>query len=1321
MSASDSVTTLLRPTYSLRPTNPCGFTFFGFTVFVLSCLLCLGGLLLASPARAQSVPQAVGVASGTGGLNWVLWNNPDGTATLWKINGDTPGTVAANYTYGPYSGWTARSIATGSDGVPRILWTNTSGQISLWNLADANPSATCHLYGPYSGYTATALAISPSNTAPRILWNKDDGSIVLWNVDAAGDPPGGGTSTLFVFSAFTGYTAAALAVGGDNLPRILWNKPGGSISLWKVDTSGGFTHQEYGPYSGYTATALAAGPDSLVRIPWVYSDGTLSLWKVDAGGGFTHQEYGPYTNWAVKAIAVSSDNVAHPAWDNTNGSFSLWNIASNGSSTQNTYPEPANVSLSATSVNSGSSSTGTVTLNCPSPYGGTVVSLSSSNTAAATVPSSVTVPAGQTSATFTVTGQSVSSATPVTITANYWISQTATLSVNPSGTAAPADGAEFVSQSVPTTMVAGQTYTATVTMRNTGTATWPVSGPDANGYLLADVTGPSSFDGTWGTGYTFSNQPTAPGATQTFTMTLVAPTLKDPATPESHWFQAQMNHWLNPWFGALTPPVSITVNPAPDFSVSANPSSVSIAQGSSQTETVSLNNAGGFSGSVTLTASNLPVGVTAAFNPTSISGAAVSTMTLTASPTATVGTASVTITGTGAAATHTATVSLTVTANPILTSIGVSPASISLNLNGTQQFTAVALNQNGSALSPQPVFTWTVLSGGIGTVGSTGLYTAGVVSGSATVQAASGSVSGTAAVTVASASAGEVHFYPRSGLASRMVSGKFQGSNDGITYTDLYTVASQPADGAWTVAALSVDLKTYRYLRYLSPNGYYGNIAELEFYSGTGASAVKLVGTPFGTPGSWQNQGNDFTKVFDGDITTAFDAPDPGNGDFVGLDQGASSPPAPDSVGFLVSASASQLGAAPTGSASTALTVTSSGGFSGPVAFSLSGLPSGASSSFTPASSVSVSAGAVVADTLTIKTYSVAPGAYPLMLVATSGALSHSVPLRLTVAPGPSTNAVRLTDAYLSGDGILTHRIEWDGPAISVNYAGPGTVYNVIITGYSVSRTGGAGTSAGTSTPGDTPFWIDGPPFGNPQTQSGQQLQFGTPYTYTVTANYAYTVTGDPNQSGGSGIVTVGYCRVTSVRAAVADDQAVDSRLDPRYSTNTYLDHNFGATSYRGGLFAGYNNDPARIGRSLLKFALPALPAGQNLWRAGNICAYATRGFAAGTATVYCQRIGDGWAGQTAVWSLAPGLPALPSPLTGIPTASITYDGSTPINAWQHWGLFPDIFSAMSSGGSLSVALASTDEARPVWIYFAKKEYDATLAPCAVYSYGAPN
>jgi autotransporter-associated beta strand protein len=49
----------------------------------------------------------------------------------------------------------------------------------------------------------------------------------------------------------------------------------------------------------------------------------------------------------------------------------------------------------------------------------------------------------------------------------------------------------------------------------------------------------------------------------------------------------------------------------------------------------------------------------------------------------------------------------------------------------------------------------------------------------------------------------------------------------------------------------------------------------------------KLTGTIIGTAGSWDNLGNTITNVFDNDLTTFFDAPDPGNGDWVGLDFGA--------------------------------------------------------------------------------------------------------------------------------------------------------------------------------------------------------------------------------------------------------------------------------------------------------------------------------------------------------------------------------------------------------------------------------------------------
>src|SRR5713226_6081849 len=97
---------------------------------------------------------------------------------------------------------------------------------------------------------------------------------------------------------------------------------------------------------------------------------------------------------------------------------------------------PASVSLSSltlnpSSVTGGNSSTGTVTLSGPAPAGGAQVALSSNN-GAASVPSSVAVPAGATTANFTVSTSAVTASTTVTISAAYGgVSRSATLTVTP--------------------------------------------------------------------------------------------------------------------------------------------------------------------------------------------------------------------------------------------------------------------------------------------------------------------------------------------------------------------------------------------------------------------------------------------------------------------------------------------------------------------------------------------------------------------------------------------------------------------------------------------------------------------------------------------------------------------------------------------------------------------------------------------------------------------------------------------------------------------------------------------------------------------------
>ena len=131
------------------------------------------------------------------------------------------------------------------------------------------------------------------------------------------------------------------------------------------------------------------------------------------------------------------------------------------------------LSLSPTSVTGGSQhSTGTVTLSAPAPTGGASVTLSSSNTAAATVPATVTVPAGATSATFAATSKTVTATTSTTITATYGgVARTASLAVNPSA----------------------QPTTATLTLTATGRSGERVTSSPAGLSVAVGSTGSASF------------------------------------------------------------------------------------------------------------------------------------------------------------------------------------------------------------------------------------------------------------------------------------------------------------------------------------------------------------------------------------------------------------------------------------------------------------------------------------------------------------------------------------------------------------------------------------------------------------------------------------------------------------------------------------------------------------------------------------------------------------------------------------------------------------------------------------------------------------
>ncbi|MFF4198556.1 M20/M25/M40 family metallo-hydrolase, partial [Nonomuraea sp. NPDC001831] len=97
-----------------------------------------------------------------------------------------------------------------------------------------------------------------------------------------------------------------------------------------------------------------------------------------------------------------------------------------------------------------------------------------------------------------------------------------------------------------------------------------------------------------------------------------------------------------------------------DFSLSANPGSGTVQAGSTATTTIGSTTTNGTAQTVNLSASGLPTGATASFNPASITSGGSSSLSIATSPTTPAGSYPITVTGTGETTTHTTSYTLTV-------------------------------------------------------------------------------------------------------------------------------------------------------------------------------------------------------------------------------------------------------------------------------------------------------------------------------------------------------------------------------------------------------------------------------------------------------------------------------------------------------------------------------------------------------------------------------------------------------------------------------------------------------------------------------------
>ena len=157
---------------------------------------------------------------------------------------------------------------------------------------------------------------------------------------------------------------------------------------------------------------------------------------------------------------------------------------------------------------------------------------------------------------------------------------------------------------------------------------------------------------------------------------------------------------------------------APNFLISATPTSVSVQQGNQGISTITTNISGGLNSAITLSASGVPSGTTVSFSPNPIPapGAGSSTMTIKVGSSTPTGTYPITVTGNGGGVQQNTTVMLTVTPTDFIltadppsltvqqgtagnttvrtTLLGTFNSAITLSASGAPQGTTVSFNPN---------------------------------------------------------------------------------------------------------------------------------------------------------------------------------------------------------------------------------------------------------------------------------------------------------------------------------------------------------------------------------------------------------------------------------------------------------------------------------------------------------------------------------------------------------------------------------------------------------------------------------------------------
>ena len=499
--------------------------------------------------------------------------------------------------------------------------------------------------------------------------------------------------------------------------------------------------------------------------------------------------------------------------------------------------------------------------------------------------------------------------------------------------------------------------------------------------------------------------------------------------------------------GTLTHAVSLSlaVSAPADFALAITPSNQSVQPGSSVNYTATVTAQNGYLSATTLAVSGLPAGATASFTPQAVTGSGTAQLTIDTSSTTPAGTYPITITGTSGALTHSAKATLAVSSsgNPSILAIDTVSSADSSSANNqstTAQFSTTGPNElllafissDSSTSGGNTVtsvtgagLTWQLVARANGVWGDAEIWRAlaPAVLNNATVNASLAETAASSITIMAFAGADSSGSNGSGGIGATAIFSAASGAPTGSVTTT--------RDGSW-VFAVGTDWDNAT-ARTVGPN----QTMVHQYLSAVNDSY-------------WVQRQNSASSPAGTAVTMNDTAPSSDKYNFALVEvlptNGSGITPNPD---FSLTASPVSQSVQVGKSTNYALTITGLNGFSGTPSLSSSGLPTGATASFSPAS-VSGSGGSQ----MTINTTSsMSPGSYPFTVTATSGSLTHSINLTLVVSAA--------TDFSLAV-APLSQSLQ---PGASVNYTATITAQNGFVAATTFAVTGLPSSASATFTP----------------------------------------------------------------------------------------------------------------------------------------------------------------------------------------------------------------------------------------------------------------